>query len=99
IMGSIAEARADAVVVTDDNPRGEDGDAIIAAILAGMHEPTKAHVQRDRAAAIELAIRQAVPGDAVLIAGKGHEDYQIVGSLRRHFSASEVALAALGRTS
>ncbi len=99
IMGSIAEARADAVVVTDDNPRGEDGDAIIAAILAGMHEPTKAHVQRDRAAAIELAIRQAAPGDAVLIAGKGHEDYQIVGSLRRHFSDREVALAALGRTS
>ncbi|NLG76179.1 MAG: UDP-N-acetylmuramoyl-L-alanyl-D-glutamate--2,6-diaminopimelate ligase [Xanthomonadaceae bacterium] len=99
LMGSIAETQADAVIVTDDNPRGEDGDAIVAAILDGMREPTKAHVQRDRAAAIELAIARAAPGDAVLIAGKGHENYQIVGSTRRHFSDREVALAALGRTS
>ena len=99
IMGSIAETQADAVIVTDDNPRGEYGDAIVAAILEGLRDPTKAHVQRDRAAAIELAIARAGPGDAVLIAGKGHEDYQIVGSTRRHFSDREVALAALGRTS
>ena len=99
MMGAIAEEYADGVIVTDDNPRGEDGDAIVSAIVAGMREPTKARVERDRAAAIELAISQAAPGDAVLIAGKGHEDYQIVGATRRHFSDREVALAAFGRAS
>jgi UDP-N-acetylmuramoyl-L-alanyl-D-glutamate--2,6-diaminopimelate ligase len=99
IMGAIAQEHADAVIVTDDNPRGEDGDAIVAAIVAGMREPMKVRIERDRAAAIELAIAQAAPGDAVLIAGKGHEDYQIVGSTRRHFSDREVALAAFGRPS
>jgi UDP-N-acetylmuramoyl-L-alanyl-D-glutamate--2,6-diaminopimelate ligase len=98
VMGGIAAAQADHVIVTDDNPRGEDGDAIVAAILEGLHESPRAVVQRDRAAAIELAISQAQAGDAVLIAGKGHEDYQIVGTTRRYFSDREVALTALGRT-
>lgn len=97
LMGAIAETLADAVIVTDDNPRGEDGQAIVSGILAGMHCPGRAHVERDRAAAIEQAIARASAGDAVLVAGKGHEDYQIVGAVTRHFSDREVALAALGR--
>jgi UDP-N-acetylmuramoyl-L-alanyl-D-glutamate--2,6-diaminopimelate ligase len=96
LMGAIAERLADAVIVTDDNPRGEDGDAIVAGILKGLSQPGRARIERDRAAAIALAIGASVPGDVVLIAGKGHEDYQIVGAERRHFSDREVALAALG---
>ena len=99
LMVAIAETLADAVVVTDDNPRNEDGEAIIADILAGLREPQKATVERDRAAAIELAIARASAGDAVLVAGKGHEDYQIIRGIARHFSDREVALAALGRHS
>jgi UDP-N-acetylmuramoyl-L-alanyl-D-glutamate--2,6-diaminopimelate ligase len=97
LMGAIAEANADGVIVTDDNPRGEDGDAIVAGILAGIRAPERALVQRDRARAIENAISQAQANDAVLVAGKGHEDYQIVGGTTRHFSDREVALAALRR--
>lgn len=99
LMGAIAERLADAIVVTDDNPRGEHGDAIVTDIVSGLQQPQRAIIERDRAAAIELAIRAAGPGDAVLIAGKGHEDYQIVGAERRHFSDREVALAALQRQS
>jgi len=98
LMGAIAEAHADGVIVTDDNPRGEDGEVIVAAILDGMKNPERAHVERDRAAAIELAIRSAQPGDAVLVAGKGHEDYQIIGATTRAFSDRDVALAALRRS-
>jgi UDP-N-acetylmuramoyl-L-alanyl-D-glutamate--2,6-diaminopimelate ligase len=97
LMGAIAEADADAVIVTDDNPRGEDGDAIVAGILGGMQHPQRAHVERDRAAAIEYAIARAGADDVVLVAGKGHEDYQIVGTTTRHFSDRDVATAALRR--
>jgi UDP-N-acetylmuramoyl-L-alanyl-D-glutamate--2,6-diaminopimelate ligase len=88
-MGEAAERLADRVIVTDDNPRGEDGDRIVAMILEGMREPARARVERDRGRAIEAAIAEAGPGDAVLIAGKGHEDYQIVGDERRPFSDRE----------
>jgi UDP-N-acetylmuramoyl-L-alanyl-D-glutamate--2,6-diaminopimelate ligase len=86
LMGAIAEEHAEHVVVTDDNPRGEDGDAIVSAILAGMRDPARAVVERDRRAAIRHAMHAARPGDAVLVAGKGHEDYQIVGARRLAFS-------------
>jgi UDP-N-acetylmuramoyl-L-alanyl-D-glutamate--2,6-diaminopimelate ligase len=95
IMGAIAERLSDRIIVTDDNPRGEDGAAIVADIIGGMKEPERAAVERDRAAAIEQAIRASAADDAVLIAGKGHEDYQIVGTQRRHFSDREVAEATL----
>lgn len=96
-MGRIAEAAADAVIVTDDNPRTEDGDAIVAEILAGVSEgAASVRVERDRAEAIALAIREARAGDVVVIAGKGHEDYQVVGTRREHFSDSETARALLG---
>jgi UDP-N-acetylmuramoyl-L-alanyl-D-glutamate--2,6-diaminopimelate ligase len=86
LMGEAAERLADRVIVTDDNPRGEDGDRIVAMILEGMHEPGRVRVERDRARAIDAALAEAGPGDAVLVAGKGHEDYQIVGRERRDFS-------------
>jgi UDP-N-acetylmuramoyl-L-alanyl-D-glutamate--2,6-diaminopimelate ligase len=98
MMGAIAEEHAEHVVVTDDNPRGEDGDAIIAAILAGMRAPRRAVVERDRRAAIRHALRAARPGDAVLVAGKGHEDYQIVGARRLAFSDRAVVEALLEET-
>lgn len=94
-MGGIAESLADRVIITDDNPRTEDGDAIVAEILAGMSSPTAATVERDRAAAIRIAIDAARKGDVVVIAGKGHEDYQIIGTRKRDFSDRETALAVL----
>ena len=90
VMGAIAERLADRVIVTDDNPRTEDGDAIVADILNGMKSADRVLIERDRATAIERAIREAGPADAVLIAGKGHEDYQIVGLVRRYFSDRDV---------
>jgi len=95
IMGAIAERMADAVIVTDDNPRGEDGDAIVAQIVAGMRAPEHATMMRDRARAIGLAITQARAGDVVLIAGKGHETYQEVGGAKHPFDDLQVARATL----
>jgi UDP-N-acetylmuramoyl-L-alanyl-D-glutamate--2,6-diaminopimelate ligase len=94
-MGAIAERLADEIVVTDDNPRGEDGDAIVAQILAGFAHAQRARVQRDRAAAIALALREARAGDVVLIAGKGHEPYQEIGGVKRTFDDADVARRAL----
>ena len=97
LMGAIAERLADRVIVTDDNPRTEDGDAIVADILNGLAHPDKVTVERDRAAAIARALVESDAGDVVLIAGKGHEDYQIVGAERRSFSDREQAQLALRR--
>jgi UDP-N-acetylmuramoyl-L-alanyl-D-glutamate--2,6-diaminopimelate ligase len=85
-MGRVAEQLADEIVVTDDNPRTEDGVAIVADILAGLSDPGRARVERDRAAAIGMALAGARPGDIVLVAGKGHEEVQIVGAEQRPFS-------------
>jgi UDP-N-acetylmuramoyl-L-alanyl-D-glutamate--2,6-diaminopimelate ligase len=90
-MGAVAARHADAIVLTDDNPRGEDGDAIVADILTGLGG-TAVEVIRDRRAAIQHALHAAHAGDVVLIAGKGHEDYQIVGGERRPFSDRAVVL-------
>jgi UDP-N-acetylmuramoyl-L-alanyl-D-glutamate--2,6-diaminopimelate ligase len=86
LMGAIAERLADRVVVTDDNPRHEDPEGIVQDILAGMDDPRAAVVLRDRAAAIALALEQAGAGDMVLVAGKGHETWQLVGDERLPFS-------------
>jgi UDP-N-acetylmuramoyl-L-alanyl-D-glutamate--2,6-diaminopimelate ligase len=96
MMGAIAEGRADVVVVTDDNPRTEDSRSIIEQVLAGLQHPEAAHVVADRAEAIHLAIAEADAGDVVVIAGKGHEDYQLVGQEVRPFSDRAVVLDALG---
>jgi UDP-N-acetylmuramoyl-L-alanyl-D-glutamate--2,6-diaminopimelate ligase len=94
-MGAIAERLADRVVVTDDNPRGEDGDFIVRQVLAGMRHPDAVTVQRDRAAAIRAALDTAAEDDVVLVAGKGHEDVQEVDGERHPFDDLEVARAAL----
>jgi len=95
LMGAIAERWADRVIVTDDNPRTENPDRIVSDILAGMQRPETAEVIRDRQAAIVQALAEATAGDIVLIAGKGHEDYQIIGAERRPFSDRTVAQQCL----
>ncbi|MCW7537368.1 bifunctional UDP-N-acetylmuramoyl-L-alanyl-D-glutamate--2,6-diaminopimelate ligase MurE/UDP-N-acetylmuramoyl-tripeptide--D-alanyl-D-alanine ligase MurF [Aquabacterium sp. A7-Y] len=97
LMGAIAERLADRVVVTSDNPRTEPPEAILAQIVAGMARPAAATVLADRRAAIGHALGQADPADVVLIAGKGHEDYQDIGGRKHHFSDVEEAEAALHR--
>ncbi|NLA68925.1 MAG: UDP-N-acetylmuramoyl-L-alanyl-D-glutamate--2,6-diaminopimelate ligase [Gammaproteobacteria bacterium] len=94
-MAAAAEQGADAVVVTDDNPRGEDGDAIVADIMAGFGDPAAVGVERDRAAAILRAVGAAGPGDIVLVAGKGHEPYQEINGVRHPFDDRDVARRAL----
>jgi UDP-N-acetylmuramoyl-L-alanyl-D-glutamate--2,6-diaminopimelate ligase len=78
-MGEVAARAADRVVVTSDNPRSERPDAIIDAIVSGMHERSNVVVEPDRRAAIALALAEARPGDVVVVAGKGHEATQTVG--------------------
>ena len=94
-MGAIAERLADRILITDDNPRGENGDAIVEQILAGLTRPLGAIVERDRAAAIAHAIGLAQAGDIVLIAGKGHEPYQEIGGEKRPFDDLAIARRAL----
>jgi UDP-N-acetylmuramoyl-L-alanyl-D-glutamate--2,6-diaminopimelate ligase len=93
MMGEVASQNADFPVVTSDNPRTEDPAKIMAEILAGMDGETTAI--EDRAAAIEYAVARAAAEDTVLIAGKGHEYYQIVGAQRIRFSDAESAAASL----
>lgn len=92
-MGAIAERCADEVVVTSDNPRGEDPQTIIAQIVAGMRR--KPRVEPDRERAIHAAIASADPRDVILLAGKGHEPYQEIAGQRLPFSDLAVAEKAL----
>ncbi|MFM7784069.1 MAG: glutamate ligase domain-containing protein, partial [Gammaproteobacteria bacterium] len=94
LMGRIAREHADEVVVTSDNPRSEDPAAIIAEICAGIPDPGVIR-EADRRAAIFRAIGLASPADCVLVAGKGHEDYQETAGERRPFSDLQVASDAL----
>lgn len=95
-MGQVAQSLADAVILTDDNPRRESGDAIIASILEGMRHPApEVLVERDRRRAIARALEQAGPADAILVAGKGHEDYQEVGRQKLPFSDRDSVCALL----
>jgi len=96
IMGAIAEQYADVVVVTDDNPRTEEPKAIVNDILAGMLDAGRAYVVPGRAEAVTNAIMQAKVNDVVLVAGKGHEDYQIVGNRRLDYSDRVTAARLLG---
>ena len=98
LMGAIAERLADRVVLTSDNPRHEDPLQILAAIRAGLQADPLALVA-DRAEAIALAVQRAAPQDVVLVAGKGHEDYQEVAGVKRPFLDSAVALQALAARS
>ncbi len=94
-MGRIAANLADVVYVTSDNPRTEDPQRILDDILEGIPNSVQPIVMSDRAAAIHAAIHAAQPGDGVLIAGKGHEDYQILGTEKIHFDDREQARVAL----
>ena len=108
-MGEAVAKRADVAIVTSDNPRTESPTAIALPILEAVRmsmsrmEPAEIGSNRgylveiDRGRAIELAVLGASPGDVVLVAGKGHEDYQIVGDEKRHFDDREHARDALAR--
>ncbi len=86
LMGEVAARLADQIILTNDNPRSEAPGKILADIQQGMDENKAFMLETDRAAAIALAITQTQAGDVVLIAGKGHEDYQIIGADKRPFS-------------
>ena len=96
-MAKVAEELADVVVVTSDNPRTEQPEAIIEQILNGLSAAgrAKAQVQSNRREAIRLAISQAREGDVIVLAGKGHENYQIIGKQKFHFNDVEESAAAM----
>jgi UDP-N-acetylmuramoyl-L-alanyl-D-glutamate--2,6-diaminopimelate ligase len=95
-MGAAVGQAADYAYVTSDNPRSEEPQAIVDMILPGLRASAGSfEVELDRARAIERAVLEAQPGDLVLIAGKGHEDYQIIGAEKRHFDDREQARRAL----
>ncbi|MGH8528500.1 MAG: UDP-N-acetylmuramoyl-L-alanyl-D-glutamate--2,6-diaminopimelate ligase [Nevskiales bacterium] len=96
LMAQAVAQAADLAVVTDDNPRSEAPQAIVRDIVAGLPPSFPYEIQHDRGKAIRQAIAAAAARDVVLIAGKGHEDYQIYGAERRHFSDVETAQALLG---
>jgi UDP-N-acetylmuramoyl-L-alanyl-D-glutamate--2,6-diaminopimelate ligase len=95
IMGRVADELADQIIVTDDNPRSENPQAITRAIVSGITSRVP-RVIHDRGEAIGTALKEARAGDVVLIAGKGHEDYQIYGETRRSFSDRREAQRHLG---
>ncbi|MBI2396753.1 MAG: UDP-N-acetylmuramoyl-L-alanyl-D-glutamate--2,6-diaminopimelate ligase [Xanthomonadales bacterium] len=94
-MAALAEQKADVVIVTDDNPRRENGDAIVADIRKGFVRPEAVRFERDRARAIALAIGMAAADDVVLIAGKGHEPYQEIDGTKYPFDDLQVAAELL----
>jgi len=95
LMGRIAALGADMVIVTSDNPRTENPDLIIDEITAGIPEDVSYRVEPDRRVAISLALSEVASGDLILIAGKGHEQYQIIGSDRIPFDEREVIAEAI----
>lgn len=95
IMAKIAEKLSNRVIITQDNPRLESEDVIREDIFSGFKNPEKAKYISDRKSAIEHALSQAEPSDAILIAGKGHENYQIIGKVKHRHSDSEVCEMAL----
>ena len=95
IMGRIVAELSDVAVVTSDNPRTEDPDAIIKDILEGIHTDKPVIVNADRTAAIKEAMNEAKAGDIVLLAGKGHETYQIRGTVKYHYDEREIVRSIL----
>lgn len=90
LMGEIADNNSDIIIVTSDNPRTENPDSIIKDILKGINRDTGLFVYSDRKKAIREAINLAVENDIIVVAGKGHEDYQIIGNKKIHFSDQEL---------
>jgi UDP-N-acetylmuramoyl-L-alanyl-D-glutamate--2,6-diaminopimelate ligase len=97
LMGAVAAELADDIILTDDNPRNEDPRGIVADIVAGITAGAPLTIEHDRALAIRLALERSAPDDVVLIAGKGHEGYQIRGAERHAFRDQEVVGAELAR--
>lgn len=96
LMGEVAERLADHVVLTDDNPRYEDATQIVMDILAGMSNSDAVYVERNRGQAIAQALSSSGSGDIVVVAGKGHENYQQIGSRRIPYSDRDQVRALLG---
>lgn len=95
IMGKVAQEWSDLIVITSDNPRDEDPKQIIRDILEGIDDTAKVLIEENRKRAIELALSKAKKGDVVLIAGKGHEDYQEVKGVKHPFKDSQIVKEAL----
>jgi UDP-N-acetylmuramoyl-L-alanyl-D-glutamate--2,6-diaminopimelate ligase len=95
VMGSIAARLSDLAIVTSDNPRGEDPQTIIDAIVSGIEDRSNLIIEPDRTSAIRLGIKDLKPGDCLLIAGKGHETYQIIGSTKLPFDDKAVVQESL----
>ncbi len=96
MMAVIAERFADRVILTDDNPRSEDPAEIVKDMLAGLEFPDEAHIEHSRFMAANYAIDNAAADDIILLAGKGHEDYQVLANETVHYSDRESALTLLG---
>jgi UDP-N-acetylmuramoyl-L-alanyl-D-glutamate--2,6-diaminopimelate ligase len=96
LMGKLAEALADHVVLTNDNPRGEEPFSIIQDILSGIREKARVYVEPERTRAIERAVLQAGEEDVVLLAGKGHETYQEIRGQRLPLSDRDAVRRILG---
>ena len=99
VMGASAERLADRVVLTNDNPRTEAEDAIAADILGGIDKPDCIHIELNRARAIQYAVLSAQVDDCVLVAGKGHEDYQEINNVKLPFDDFNVVQSALSQRS
>jgi UDP-N-acetylmuramoyl-L-alanyl-D-glutamate--2,6-diaminopimelate ligase len=97
LMGAVAAELADDIILTDDNPRSEQPQSIVAQILGGIPAGAPLTIEHDRALAIRLALERSAPDDVVLIAGKGHEGYQIRGNERRAFRDQAVVGEELAR--
>ncbi|GLT18529.1 UDP-N-acetylmuramoyl-L-alanyl-D-glutamate--2,6-diaminopimelate ligase [Vibrio zhanjiangensis] len=98
LMAAIGESLADTVILTDDNPRSEQPTEIVKDMLNGMMSPTKVIVEHDRYQALAYALQHSNADDIIFLAGKGHEDYQIIGDERRHYSDRESAAQLLELT-
>ncbi|MGB8658372.1 MAG: UDP-N-acetylmuramoyl-L-alanyl-D-glutamate--2,6-diaminopimelate ligase [Candidatus Zixiibacteriota bacterium] len=96
LMGKVASQYADRIFLTEDNPRHENPRAIIEQIMRGIQKKTKVEIILDRKESIRRALEVARPGDTLVLAGKGHEDYQIIGDKKIHFSDKETVLELLG---
>jgi UDP-N-acetylmuramoyl-L-alanyl-D-glutamate--2,6-diaminopimelate ligase len=96
LMGKLAASLSDVTIVTSDNPRTEDPEAIIDEILAGTDTPKELFREADRAKAVVMAMEMAKAGDIVLVAGKGHEEYQVIGTDRVPFSDRKIAEEYIG---
>jgi UDP-N-acetylmuramoyl-L-alanyl-D-glutamate--2,6-diaminopimelate ligase len=95
-MGRIGAELSDLVIITSDNPRTEDPQKIIEDIVSGLPEGSSYEVEPDRERAIEKAIQASDEGDLIVVAGKGHEDYQILGTRKIHFDDREIVRKLLG---